>query len=820
MSTIARSAYTGEYLKQVGSFNWSTRILSFSFPSCTSSAAITLPVPKGEGGPALTSGTAAFYWMSGTGSPSYTLSVGSTQGASNYCGGPQSYSSGTYTATLSCLPTDGSTFWVRLSTVGGAGGFNDYQYTSPSLSVATTTSISSTLNPSTFGQNVAFVATVTSSGNPVNSGTVQFVVDSSNFGTPVVLNGSGQATSNFTSSLSVGGHAVVANYSGASGFSASSSSTLTQTVNQATQTINFTKNAPASAAYASQFTVAATGGGSGNPLVFSSSGSCSNVGVTYTMTSGTGTCSVFANQAGNTNYSAAPQVTQTTNATLASSGTTIQANPTTASQVDTVTLTATVSGSATGLAPTGTVTFYNGATSLGSCALGSTCSSGPGAHGKNTITKPTIGKNGKANPNVTTPSSTATLTVTNLPLGMDSITASYGGDGNYNVSTSTGTTVNVIQPGLYAPTPSSTLTSNTATFQWTGFPNATAYWIDIGAEQGSHEYYSSGSLSTSTYSATVNSLPTNGSTIYVTLYDMVNGSWVNNYYTYTAFGSNMTAMITSPTPSTMLTGTSVTFTWSTAAGAAGYWLDAGSSAGGHQYYSSGNLGTATTTTVNGLPTDGSTVYVTMYTLQGGTWLSNAYTYTAYSLSAAAGVMTTPMPGSTLTNSTVTFDWTAGSGSSAYWIDIGTTTGAHDIYSSGNLGNVLTLTVNGLPTDGSMIYVTLYSMIGSSWTGNTHTYTTVNGTSGLAAMQSPTPSTTLSGNQVTFTWSSDSNATGYWLDIGTAPNGNTIYSSGNLGTAQMTTVSSLPADGSTIYVTLYSYVGGQWLSNAYTYVSGP
>jgi len=35
----------------------------------------------------------------------------------------------------------------------------------------------------------------------------------------------------------------------------------------------------------------------------------------------------------------------------------------------------------------------------------------------------------------------------------------------------------------------------------------------------------------------------------------------------------------------------------------------------------------------------------------------------------------------------------------------------------------------------------------------------------------------------------------------------------------TTVYSLPADGSTIYVTLYSLVGGQWLSNAYTYVSG-
>jgi len=35
-----------------------------------------------------------------------------------------------------------------------------------------------------------------------------------------------------------------------------------------------------------------------------------------------------------------------------------------------------------------------------------------------------------------------------------------------------------------------------------------------------------------------------------------------------------------------------------------------------------------------------------------------------------------------------------------------------------------------------------------------------------------------------------------------------------------TIYNLPANGGTIYVTLYSLVGGQWLSNRYTYVSGP
>ena len=41
---------------------------------------------------------------------------------------------------------------------------------------------------------------------------------------------------------------------------------------------------------------------------------CSNTGATFTMTSGTGTCSVKYDQAGDANYNAAPQVTETVNA--------------------------------------------------------------------------------------------------------------------------------------------------------------------------------------------------------------------------------------------------------------------------------------------------------------------------------------------------------------------------------------------------------------------------------------------------------------------------------------------------------------------------
>ena len=369
---------------------------------------------------------------------------------------------------------------------------------------------------------------------------------------------------------------------------------------------------------------------------------------------------------------------------------------------------------------------------------------------------------------------------------------------------------------MQTPTPGSTLTGGSVTFTWSAASGATGYWVDIGTSPGGNTIYQSGNLGT-TLSTTVNTLPTNGSTLYATLYSLINGTWVNNPYTYTAFnplGGSGPAVMQTPSPGSTLPGSSATFTWSAASGATGYWVDIGTSPGGNTIYQSGNLGTVLTTPVNGLPTDGSTVYVTLYSLINGIWTSNAYTYTAFNVSSLEAAMQTPSPGSTLTGSSVTFTWSAGSGAIGYWVDIGTTPGGNTIYQSGNLGNVLNTTVNTLPVDGSKVYVTLYSLINGSWLSNAYTYTA----SSPGAMQTPSPGSTLTGSSVTFTWSAASGAIGYWVDIGTTPGGNTIYQSGNLGNVLTTTVNTLPVDGSTVYVTLYSLISGSWTSNAYTYTA--
>ena len=83
------------------------------------------------------------------------------------------------------------------------------------------------------------------------------------------------------------------------------------------QSITVTQPAPAAAPYGSQFAVAATGGGSGKPIVYSSSGVCRNSGTTFTVTKASGTCTVRYHQAGNGSYKPAQQVTETVTATKA-----------------------------------------------------------------------------------------------------------------------------------------------------------------------------------------------------------------------------------------------------------------------------------------------------------------------------------------------------------------------------------------------------------------------------------------------------------------------------------------------------------------------
>ena len=217
-----------------------------------------------------------------------------------------------------------------------------------------------------------------------------------------VLSGPGTISSNKLTLTGVGTVQIAANQAGNSNYTAAAQVTQSIVVNQASQAITFAAPASPVSYGVAPIALSATGGASGNAVVFSVvSGPGTISGSALTVT-GAGTIQIAANQAGNANYTAAGQVSQSVVVNKSAPLIALQSSANPALVQSSITLTATVSFG--GGIPTGTVSFLDGTTVLGS----------------GTIT-----------------AGVATLTTSSLAAGSHSITAVYSGDANFVTITST-----------------------------------------------------------------------------------------------------------------------------------------------------------------------------------------------------------------------------------------------------------------------------------------------------------------------------------------------------------------------------------------------
>jgi len=270
----------------------------------------------------------------------------------------------------------------------------------------------------TYGSGtITLSATGGASGNAVT-----FTITNGTCGT---LSGTNNSTLTITGICTL---TVAANQAGSTDYLAATQVTANIAVSQGTQTITGF-NPPSSTTYGSSpITLSATGGASGNPVTFSitagsSYGTLSGTNNSTLTLTGVGAITVAANQASNTDYLAATQVTANISVGKGTSSASVSSSVSSATPAQSVTLTATVTGPGA-TAPTGTVTFYSNGSSIGTGTLAS---------------------------------GTATYTGT-LAAGSDSITVVYNGDSNYNSSpTSSAISVNI---GTY--TSSTSLSSSLA----------------------------------------------------------------------------------------------------------------------------------------------------------------------------------------------------------------------------------------------------------------------------------------------------------------------------------------------------------------------
>jgi hypothetical protein len=282
------------------------------------------------------------------------------------------------------------------------------------------------------------------------------------------LNGSGVAT--LTALLSGGSHTITASYAGNASFLASTSASVTQTVNKASTSTSVSSSLnPAVAGQTVTFTALVTSSVAGRTGSVTFRDGAATLGTGTLNASGqatfstsslaAGTHAITAEYAGDTNFlgssssSLSQSVTQTTTTTTLTSA----PNPSTAGQA--FTLTATVTSSTGGI-PTGTVTFQEGKTVLGSSALNAA---------------------GKA------------VFIISLPVGTHTIKAVYPGTASYTGSSSGNLRQIVSTPSTTtsltsSPNPSAVGQSVTFTATVTSsasFPNGTVTFKDGGKSLGS-----------------------------------------------------------------------------------------------------------------------------------------------------------------------------------------------------------------------------------------------------------------------------------------------------------------------------------------------
>jgi hypothetical protein len=467
-------------------------------------------------------------------------------------------------------------------------------------------------------------------------------------------------------------------------------------------------------------------------------------------------------------------------------------------------------------------------------------------------------------------------------------TVSYTYDANTSTSSRSGTITaggqtftltqagTVSTPAITSPSPGSTLSSSSATFQWSSGTSVTEFFFYVGTSLGTNDLY--GQSQGLNQSVTVNNLPVNGSTLYVRLWWQIAGLWYTADYTYTAATScsyGISPSSASPSASSgsgsfsMTAGSGCSWSASTAYswihttssgsgnGTVNYTYDANTStssrsgtimAGGQTFtitqagvpcsYSisptsaspnaSSGSGSFSMTAGSGCSWSASTAYSWIHTTSSGSGNGTvSYTHDANtSTSSRSGTITAGGQAFTITQAGVSCSYSispssASPGASSGSGSFSMTAGSGCSWSASTAYGWIQTSSSG-SGNGTVNYTydanTSASSRSGTITAGGQTFTiTQAGAVATPSITSPSPGSTLASSSTTFQWTSAAGVTNFYLSVGTSLGGFDIYGQ-YLGLDLSTPVTALPTDGSTLYVRLYWATTAGWQSADYTYTA--
>jgi hypothetical protein len=357
-------------------------------------------------------------------------------------------------------------------------------------------------------------------------------------------------------------------------------------------------------------------------------------------------------------------------------------------------------------------------------------------------------------------------------------------------------------PTLFSPADGATVSSTSVTFQWSSSSGATNYWLAVIRASDNSVIINKavGNVTTDTETG----FP-NDATAYKWVVAAGNSagwgeaSTVRRFTNGSAISNPAAPSLISPVDLANISSPSVTFQWSASSGATNYWL-AVVKASDNSVIINKAVGNVTTDTETAFPNDGSLYQWVIAAGNSAGWSGPSTVRRFFN-----GMLNTPpqppnlispVNGASISGASVTFQWSASSGATNYWLAVVKASDGSVIVNKA-VGNVTSVVETGFPNNGTQYKWVVAAGNGAGWSTASIIRTFTNGTAvtipPVPGLISPADGTTVSNTSVTFQWSACAGATNYWLAVVKASDGSVIINKA-LGNVTSDTETGFPNNG--------------------------
>jgi hypothetical protein len=311
---------------------------------------------------------------------------------------------------------------------------------------------------------------------------------------------------------------------------------------------------------------------------------------------------------------------------------------------------------------------------------------------------------------------------------------------------------------LIYPTDGSNQVNPTVGFKWSSVGGADGYKLTIGTVLGASDAYQSAKSTATSLTVKLNS----STKYYVRLETYYGGRTVMSASSFTT--TVMPSTLLSPRNGATQVKSNVNFSWTAARNAEAYRLQIGSQAGTADILDSASL---TATQMSYSLARGGKYFVRLWSRFYGTWY---FADSSFS-SGSFAVVTLPANDARYVDQDVTVTWSQVSAAQVYYLYVGNTRRAFDVYNGGETS--ATSAVMRL-AGGRRYYATIWTKASGVWIPSDSSFVT---DTGAAQMLYPRDGTTAVPTQVVLAWSAIADATGYQINIGSAAGLSDIFASG-------------------------------------------